>query len=94
MHTLPVLQKFFAESFPEIHVKRREALAGAVDAISQGAAATVTSMGRRLRSITRIKRRIKRMDRLIGNPQLSAERKRFYHVITRRLISGCPVSSF
>jgi len=88
MHTLSVLQKFLNESLPEIHARRMASLAVAVDAVTQGARVAITSMGRSLCSDVRIKHRVKRMDRLIGNRLLSSERDRFYQMMARRLLNG------
>ncbi|MGH8274074.1 MAG: hypothetical protein ACRES9_07455 [Gammaproteobacteria bacterium] len=90
MHTLPVLHKFFGHAFPEIHASRLEALAVAVDAVCQGARVSITEMGRGLNSPARIKHRVKRMNRLVGNRLLTAERERFYRAMTWWLIAGTP----
>jgi hypothetical protein len=76
MHTQPILQKFFRESLPEVHQTRRQALIVAVDAVARGARITITGLGRSLANTgIRIKHRVKRMDRLIGNRLLvSAQR--------------------
>lgn len=90
MHTLPVLQKFFRESLPDIHQKRCQALTAAVDAVAHGARVTITSLGRSLaETSTRIKHRVKRMDRLVGNRLLGAQRTRIYQAIVLRLLTGC-----
>ena len=91
MHTQPVLRKFFRESLPEIHQARSLALIAAVDAVACGARVTITGMGRSLVTAgTRIKHRVKRMDRLIGNHLLGAQRKTFYRAIIVRLLTACP----
>lgn len=90
MHTQPVLQKFFRESLPEVHQTRCQALIVAVDAVARGARVTITGLGRSLANTgIRIKHRVKRMDRLIGNRLLGAQRKAFYRVIVLRLLAGC-----
>lgn len=89
MHTHSVLQKFFTVSLPAVHPHRRDAVVAAVDSVSQGAAVSITAMGRGLASATRIKHRVKRMDRLIGNPRLHGERNQFYHAMIQRLLAAC-----
>jgi hypothetical protein len=90
MHTQPVLQKFFRESLPEVHQRRCQALIAAVDAVAHGARVTITGLGRSLANTgVRIKHRVKRMDRLIGNRLLSAQRKTFYRSIVLRLLASC-----
>ncbi|HVA54274.1 MAG TPA: hypothetical protein VNI53_00520 [Gammaproteobacteria bacterium] len=87
MHTHSVLQKFFRVSMPAVHPHRRDAVVAAVDSVSQGATVSITAMGRGLASATRIKHRVKRMDRLIGNQRLYAERAQFYHAMIQRLLA-------
>lgn len=89
MHTLAVLQKLFRDSLPEVHARRRESLSAAVDSVAQGARVAITAMGRSLSATTRVKHRVKRMDRLVGNRLLTAERERFYQMIMQRLLAGC-----
>ena len=89
MHTLPVLQKLLRVSLPTIHARRLETLTVAVDAVMHGARVSITSMGRSLPSATRIKHRVKRMDRLVGNPRLHAQRVRVYRAILSRVLCGC-----
>lgn len=88
MHTMPVLQKFFADSLPQVHAYRLNAVTVAVDAVAQGAQVAITSMGRSLTSATRTKHRVKRMDRLVGNRLLGAERDQFYQAMIDRLLVG------
>jgi len=91
MHTQPVLQKFFRESLPDIHQTRCQALTVAVDAVARGARVTITGLGRSLAHTgVRIKHRIKRMDRLIGNRLLGAQCKTVYRAIVLRLLASCP----
>lgn len=88
MHTQAVLHKFFRTSFPDVHAARLDALTAAVGAVTHGASVTITTMGRGLSSPTRIKHRIKRMNRLVGNGLLLAERDSFYRVMSHRLLIG------
>jgi len=91
MHTQPVLQKFFRESLPEIHAYRCRALVVAVDCVARGARISITSLGRSLcDNGIRIKHRVKRMDRLIGNGLLHAQAESIYRAMTWRLLACCP----
>jgi hypothetical protein len=58
---------------PTIHVTRLRALVTAVEAAIQHRL-TLTDLGRGLKSFALVKHNIKRMDRLLGNGRLSAER--------------------
>lgn len=89
MHTYSVLQKFLTSSLPDMHKRRREAVAVAVDAVLQGAAVNITAMGRGLGSASRIKHRVKRMDRLVGNRLLNSEREWLYRAMIQRVLSHC-----
>lgn len=89
MHALSVLQRFFRTSVPDIHSSRLAAVTVAVDAVAQGSRVAITAMGRCLHSTTRIKHRVKRMDRLIGNGLLSGQRDRFYRAMAQRLLAHC-----
>ena len=64
MHTHSVLQKFFTVSLPAVHARRRDAVVAAVESVAHGATVSITAMGRGLPAATRIKHRVKRMDRL------------------------------
>lgn len=88
MHTLPVLQKFFRHALPAVHARRRQALTEAVDAVAQGSRVAITALGRSLPGPIRIKHRVKRMDRLVGNRLLYAQRDWFYRVIIERMLAG------
>lgn len=90
MHTRLVLQKFFRESLPQLHRFRSQALMDAVDAVTHGARVSITTLGRALGDTgTRIKHRVKRMDRLVGNGLLHAQARQIYQAMIRRLLAGC-----
>lgn len=90
MHTYSVLQKFLGSSLPAMHQRRRETVTAAVDAVLQGAAVNITAMGRGVTATTRIKHRVKRMDRLVGNRLFNGERESLYRAMIQRLLSHCP----
>ena len=90
MHTLPMVQKFLSSALPDVHQRRLDSLITAVDAVLQGAQVAITSMGRGSSGQTRIKHRVKRMDRLIGNSILGRERDRFYQVMIGHLLLDQP----
>jgi len=74
MHTARVLHKLLAQSVPSIHAARLNSVIVAVQALAQGARATVTSLGRGLMGRAYDKHKIKRVDRLLSNAQLYRER--------------------
>ena len=48
MHTVKVLHKLLSQSVPSIHTVRLNTFMAAVQALTQGGRATVTSLGRNL----------------------------------------------
>lgn len=73
-----------------VHRTRMVALQCAVDSVKDGATVSITAMGRQLSSQVRIKHRIKRMDRLVGNPNLYADRVAFYRAMSHWLLKAIP----
>ena len=78
MHTVSVLHKLLLRSVPSIHAVRLNALMAAVQAMTLGAKATMTSLGRGLAGRAYDKHKIKRMDRLLSNTHLHQERHAIY----------------
>ena len=88
MHTVKVLHKLLLQSVPSIHSVRLKALLAAVEALTHGAKASVTSLGRGLAGHVYDKHKIKRMDRLLSNPHLYRECHRLYTALTQCLLKG------
>ena len=88
MHTAKVLHKLLAQSVPSIHAARLNLIIASVQALTRGAHATVTSLGRGLMGKTYDKHKIKRVDRLLSNAQLYQERHSIYCALTQRLLLG------
>lgn len=88
MHTIKVLHKLFRQSVPSIHATRLRTLMAAVQAITQGAKASVTSLGRGLAGNVYDKHKIKRMDRLLSNKHLYQEAHAVYSALTQALLKG------
>ncbi len=87
MRTLSVLRKLIVKAVP-IHAIRLNALMAAVQALTLGAQARVTSLGRHVIGTAFEKHKIKRMDRLLSNPHLYQECSSIYTALTRRLVKG------
>jgi hypothetical protein len=60
----------------------------AIQALTLGAKARVTSLGRHVTGTAFDKHKIKRMDRLLSNPHLYQERRNIYTALTHRLVKG------
>ena len=86
MHTTKVLHKLLSQSVPAIHATRLNTIMVIVQALTQGARATVTSLGRGLIGKVYDKHKIKRVDRLLSNARLYQERHSIYSALTRRLL--------
>jgi hypothetical protein len=71
-----------------IHAARLNTIIASVQALTQGARATVTSLGRGLIGKAYDKHKIKRVDRLVSNAQLYQECHSIYSALTRRLLLG------
>jgi hypothetical protein len=85
MHASVVLHRWLRGACPGIHAARTAALAKVVEALLLllGGKLTLTHLGRNLRSAAFPKHSIKRVDRLLGNPHLYAERGEIYHALAR-----------
>jgi hypothetical protein len=90
MHTPRVLNDLLRHSAPSIHATRLKAMLAAVQALTTGTQATVTSLGRGLMGAAYVKHKIKRIDRLLSNPHLYQERHVIYRVMTGRLLKCLP----
>jgi len=86
MQAQQVLYKLLRQTAPEMHQKRRTALAVNVMAALHGEVLTVTHLGRSITSEAKEKHCIKRADRLLSNGHLQAERVSLYAVLTQSLI--------
>jgi hypothetical protein len=74
-----------------MHLRRFKALMAAVESGLRGASVTITALGRAVSGETQLKHKIKRMDRLIGNPHLNEERYAIYRVMTQWLLHALPM---
>ena len=74
MQAIMIVQRYLKTACASMHATRQTVLFAAVDARIHGGRLTVTGLGWALRSRTTVKHAIKRMDRLLSNGQLYAER--------------------
>ena len=85
MHVAKLLHKQL-EKTASIHKKRLACLFDIVETAMQTQYVTLTGLGRRLSSSIKIKHKIKKVDRLIGNKHLQQERVEIYKQLSRLLI--------
>lgn len=83
-----VCQAFFHNSLSFLHTYRRNALIAMSLSLVHGASLTLTSIGRHLPGAARVKHKIKRVDRFLGNPLVQRDIPDIYQAITQRVISG------
>jgi Transposase DDE domain len=88
MKAIELLHRKLSVACPDVHANRLEALMASVTSTITGHQLTVTALGRNLKthSKTDTKHDIKRMDRLVGNPHLHAERNVFYQYLLTQLV--------
>ncbi len=88
MQAKQVLHQLLHKTCPEMHKKRRTALAVNVMAALHGEVLTVTHLGRSITSAAKEKHCIKRADRLLSNRRLQGERVGIYTELTQQLIGS------
>lgn len=87
MHSVVSLSRNLSEFLPQtIHQRRLQALELAVNSVMRGSTLSITQMGRYLRSGTRVKHQVKRMDRLVANGHLARESSALYRAMVHRLL--------
>jgi Transposase DDE domain len=88
MHALRIVQQLIRSCCPHIHATRVTVIMAAVGAAVRARRLTLTELGRALVSVTRPKHDIKRIDRLLGNRHLAAERYELYQVLAHRVVGA------
>jgi hypothetical protein len=82
-----ILQRHFAADLEDVHLARVRVVFAAVRTLLKFGRLSLTSLGRSIAENTSPKHGIKRIDRLVGNARLHAERLAFYRGIARRIIT-------
>ena len=70
MSARSLCRNFFKNILEPLHLYRQKALIEATSAVINGASLTLTSIGRHLTGTASVKKKIKRVDRLLGNTHL------------------------
>lgn len=78
MHALRILHHCLTPLLTHIHRRRLETLLEAVAASISGPRLTLTDIGRRFTGAARLRHKIKRADRLLGNTRLQGEARSVY----------------
>jgi hypothetical protein len=86
MHALAIVQQLLRTRCPHIHAGRLTVILAAVSAAVRSRRLTLTELGRALLGPAHVKHNIKRIDRLLGNRHLAAERGDLYQALARRIV--------
>jgi hypothetical protein len=81
MHAMRVLRSCLASALDRMHARRCAALLGAVRALIAGRRLTLMELARSWPGAIRVAAPLKKLDRLLGNRQLAAERDGIYGAI-------------
>ena len=87
MRAVTTLTSKLFENLPTVHKARKTSLAFAIEALCEGGKLSLTSLGRAATSKTTVKHNIKRIDRLLGNPQLAQEVPKFCGALIKTVIT-------
>ena len=88
MQAIRFLHRALAQALPSIQSRRLTTLMSCVSSLLQGRRLTLTALGRFMPGQAYPKHAIKRVDRLLGNQHLRAERPLFYWVMLRALLGS------
>jgi hypothetical protein len=88
MHATELLHKFFKNACPQIHKLRLNALLQVCSSIFDQANLSLSSLGRHLRGNIKVKNKIKKVDRLLGNTRLHGERLALYQEMAKLTINA------
>jgi hypothetical protein len=83
MNALSILKKMVSLVTPNMHAHRRMSFICSIESLINGSSATVTNLGRGLKSKAKEKHRIKRADRLLSNRNLQQESFSIYRALAR-----------
>lgn len=86
MRAPEVLQKCLASTFDSLHAWRRQNLLLSVEALITGRRLVLMELARHWPGALRVKAPLKRLDRLLGNAPLHAQRERFYAAAAQWLL--------
>lgn len=88
MHAVTVLPKCLASVFEPMHAARARVVLGAVMAVLSSRRLILMELARAWPGALRVRAPLKRLDRLLGNPQLARETAGCYAAMARWLVRG------
>jgi Transposase DDE domain len=86
MHSLTLLHKNFEEQLPNVHKVRLKSLMTVCQSALMDSRLFMTSLGRGITNNNKESSNIQKVDRLLGNGRLQAERDSFYQVLISHVI--------
>lgn len=86
MHIRELLHKTFQDKLPQVHQMRLKSLVTACEASLNGNTLCLTNLGRSINNTNTESSNIQKVDRLLGNGHLQAERDSFYQIMVSHLI--------
>lgn len=86
MHSIELLHKTFEEKLPSIHKNRLNSLMIACEAALMENKVYLTGLGRAILNTNKESSNIQKVDRLLGNGLLQAERALFYKMMLSYVI--------
>jgi len=88
MHAVRLLQTITEKSCPNIHKLRSRCLFDVVTSLIDCGQLWISALGRNVRNQTTAKHNIKKVDTLVGNEKLHADRLRYYKHLSTTLIGA------
>lgn len=88
MHAQSIVTRVLGPCLNSLHTKRANALLRATSALVQGALASLSGIALFLNAHTRLKHRVKSVDRLLGNTGLEGARRDIYRALAHRWLKG------
>lgn len=89
MHALKLLHKWLVDALPAVHQARVAAVFAGVEGLLLGRCLWLSEVGRHVSGTVDERHKIKRIDRLLGNRHLHAERQAVYRWLARLLVGSC-----
>ena len=86
MRVMQIVDDVIAKSQSNLLKRQQASLRAGIEALLRGGRLTLTALGRSLRSTARIKHQIRRIDRLLGNPRMHAQRVALYRAISQTVV--------
>lgn len=85
-----ICHKYIQQSLSNFNKARVKSLLNCSDALVRGERLTLTTIGRHLSGKAKVKHKIKRVDRLLGNAKLHAEMIDIYQALAQNILPSLP----